>query len=378
MLKFWRPSSCILYLPYSTFKLSALRLSIRGQSFRRYNSSESSETIKSTTAIKPKGPRRRHVISTLDPSRLQDSDFLDLSNGVMSARLTACIPTILKPPASSSPPQNLRFPIQIYYHGETRLRRLFPVHARGFLYYYHDPKLPPISGAVRFRLMPDSCTTTSGFGAGTDLMLPSGRGPWAIWLLPIASAARYIGLKQLLLSDGLVTCRNLSASPRTFYSLTQMYPHILFRLEQPFVIDLATSVRLSVMEPQGIEKAQLRFISVLRPEHHKRAPFFPYSGQCMVRFECSLAPEHAGKRVAVIRVLEILTPIKITDPTFIPGNKRDLFHMPTVGSLLVKGDHPIAINADACVHDNPSRVSTSAAGRHIRRQTNQPFPPPRR
>ncbi|RDB31104.1 hypothetical protein Hypma_000021 [Hypsizygus marmoreus] len=355
MLKLWHFSSCVLCSSYSTFKLSALRLGIRRcQSSRRYNSSNSSsETIKSTTTTttKPHVTRRARVISTLHPSRLQDSDFLDLSNGIKSFHLNASAPTILVPLASSSPLQQL-FMTQIYYYGDSALGHTFPTHARGFLYYHRDPELPPISGAVRFRIMPDdSSAISSGFGAGTDLMLPNSRVPWAIWLVTIANVGKYVGLKQLLLSDGLVTpellehCKHLGARSEAHNGLNQLYHHMWYQLEQPFLLDLASETRLSVAGPQRIEQAVMTFTKVQRTGHSPRG-FFPYSGSCMVRFERSLAPEHAGKHVAVIRVLEILTPIISTDPTFTPGHKGGLFRMPTVGSLLVKGDRPIMIKAD--------------------------------
>ncbi|RDB31118.1 hypothetical protein Hypma_000041 [Hypsizygus marmoreus] len=354
MLSLWRSSSCILYSSHSRFKLNAHHLGIHRWQ-RRCNSSDSVESIKSTTTAKQKRNRTRCKVSTLDPSRLQDSDFLDLSNGISRARLVASTPILLHPSASSSPPERRRYPISIHYHGKTRLRIPFPAHTRGFLYYHRDPELPPISGALRFRVMPDSCTTTSGFGAGTDLMLPNGRAPWSIWLVTIANASKYIGVKQLLLSDGLVTpellehCKHLGARFGIPNGLNQMYRYTLFRLEQPFVLDLSSTPRISVVGPQGIERAVLTFTRVRNEERSGRY-FFPYSGHCVVRFERSLAPEHAGKHVAVIRVLEILTPIVSTDPTYTPGHKGGLFRMPTVGSLLVKGYRPITVKADSDSH----------------------------
>ncbi|RDB31067.1 hypothetical protein Hypma_000038 [Hypsizygus marmoreus] len=315
MLELWRPSSCCtLYSSYSKFGLSRTHLGIHLRRWqRRYHCSDSSHSIKSTTITTSTKPK--------------DRDFLDLSPEIW----------------------NTSFQSALYYYGSVVGSR-FPQNSLGFLYYHLDPQLTSISGAVRFRLTPDA--HASSFSAGTDLMLPDGRTPWAIWLVTIAKAAKYVGLKQLLISDGLVApellehCKRLGARCGIPNGLNQMYRHTLFRLEQPFVLDLASTPRCSVVGPQQIESFQIKFTLVHRREGDKRMTFFPYSGQCRVRFERSVAPEHAGKHVAVIRVLEILTPIKITDPTFTPGNKTGLFRMPTVGSLLVKGDHPIIINAD--------------------------------
>ncbi|RDB29747.1 hypothetical protein Hypma_013749 [Hypsizygus marmoreus] len=314
-------------------------------------SSDSSETIQSTATAKARVPRPRRIISTLDPSRLQDRDFIDLSPEPWNPRNPrGQVPRIVAVPPitqqTSSPPSRRRS-FQIYYN-VPGVGHHFPENSHGFFYYHRDPQLPPTSGALRFRLTRDA--HASSFSAGTDLMSFNGRGPWAIWLVAVASAAKYVGLKQLLLSDGLVApelmehCRKLVVGIGGS-GVSRIYHCMLFTLEQPFVLDLATSSSLSVMGPLHIEKAQMRFTKVQTIERSKRK-FIPYSGQCMVRFERSLAPEHAGKRVAVIRVLEILTPIVSTDPTCTPRNKGGLFRMPTVGSLLVKGDRPITIKAD--------------------------------
>ncbi|RDB29999.1 hypothetical protein Hypma_013778 [Hypsizygus marmoreus] len=350
MLKLWRSSSCPLYLRRPKPRLSIVHLGIcRWQ--RRCNSSDSSEIIKSTTTTKPKTTRHRREIFTLDPSRLQDSHFIDLNPETRNSRNSrGQYPTIVAVPPStqrtSSPPARLHS-LQIFYT-VTSVGHHFPENSHGFLYYHRDPNLPLTSGAVRFRLTRDA--HASSFSAGTDLMLPDGQTPWAIWLVAVASVAKYIGLKQLLLSDGLVTpelmehCRKLVVGIGGS-GVSRMYRRMLFTLEQPFVIDLAIEPRFSVMGPQRIERAELRCAKVHRAGFGP-GRFFPYSGRCMVRFERSLAPEHAGKHVAVIRVLDILTPIKITDPTHTPRNKSGLFHIPTVGSLLTKGDRPITIKAD--------------------------------
>ncbi|RDB29746.1 hypothetical protein Hypma_013747 [Hypsizygus marmoreus] len=354
MLKLCRSSSYTLYSSLSTLKLRALRLGIR-RCQNRYNSSYSSKTIKSTTAIQPRATRPRRVISTLDPSRLQDSDFIDLSAKPQNPQ-NPRNPHDQRPSIVWVPPITQQTSLPIYrrqarlsYHVPGVGSR-FPENSRGFLYYHRDPKSPLTSGTVRFRVTPNA--HASSFTAGTDLMAADGLAPWAMWLVTIASTSRYNGLKEILLSDGLVMpelmehCRKLVVGVGLLHSLNRMYRHMLFTLEQPFVLDFATSPCFSVMGPLRIERAQLEFTRARRTIQRRKKMFFPYSGQCRVRFERSLAPEHAGKHVAVIRVLEILTPIEIADPTHTARHKTGLFRMPTVGSLLVKGDHPITINAD--------------------------------
>ncbi|RDB31076.1 hypothetical protein Hypma_000035 [Hypsizygus marmoreus] len=346
MSKLSRLSSCTLYLPRPNPRLSIVHLGIRRWQ-RRCNSSDSSETIKYATIVKPQGPRPLRVISTLDPSRLQDSDFVDLRPDVRNPG--SHVPSVFSvfpiAPQTSLPISRRRSRL---YYNVSGVGCRFPENSRGFLYYHRDPNLPLTSGAVRFRVTPNAHALS--FSAGTDLMYSDGRTPWAIWLVTIASTSRYNGLKETLLSDGLVMpelmehCRKLVVGIGGS-SMNTMYRRILFTLEQPFVLDLATSPYFSVIGPLRIERARIGFTMVRTIQRSKKV-FFPYSGQCMVRFERSLAPEHAGKLVAVIRVLEILTPIEITDPTHTPRYKTGLFRMPSVGSLLVKGDHPITVNAD--------------------------------
>ncbi|RDB15404.1 hypothetical protein Hypma_004549, partial [Hypsizygus marmoreus] len=258
MLRLCRSSSDILYSSLSTFKLRAFHLGKR-RCQRRHNSSGSSKPIKYTTIIKPKGLRPLRVISTLDPSRLQDSDFVDLSPKLQNPRsqLPSIVSVIPITQQTSSSPSRLR---SLLYYAISGVGSRFPQNSHGFLYYHRDPQLPATSGAVRFRLTPDA--HASSFSVGTDLMLPDGRSPWAVWLVTIANAVMYVGLKQLLLSDSLVTpellehCRHLGARSEVPNGLNQMYHYMLFTLEQPFILDLASSHSFAVVGPQRIERAK--------------------------------------------------------------------------------------------------------------------------
>ncbi|RDB23887.1 hypothetical protein Hypma_009317 [Hypsizygus marmoreus] len=137
MLTLWRPSICTLYSSYSTFGLSRAHLGIHlSRCQRRYHFSDPLETVKLTTRrSKVKGRRR---IFTLDASRLQDSDFIDLSPTPRNPRSQT--PSIVSVPPTtqqtSSLPSALRSALYYHAHG---IGSRFPENSHGFLYYHHDP-----------------------------------------------------------------------------------------------------------------------------------------------------------------------------------------------------------------------------------------------
>ncbi|RDB31117.1 hypothetical protein Hypma_000042 [Hypsizygus marmoreus] len=338
MLKLCRSSGivvkrCALHPSPPTFKQSIPGIC---QWWRRYNSSAPPDT--STTKPTTTATRHRRTISTLDPSHLQDHDFLDLSTNIGSATLTTRPST----PEPSSPTSH----VTIHYLRSTIPFLPFPPHARGFLYYHHDPALPPTSSGVRFRCTP-SPHVSSFFSAGQDLLSPDGRAPWTVWIMVIATKRTYAGLKELLISDGLVTtelmrhCAELGEASGAVHGLGRMHRRTLFMLGQPFFLDLGTVPRVVAMGTGEIRAAQIQFTSVGWRGSGGR--FYPYSGHCMVRFERS--EEHQGRRVAVVRVLEVLKPIEVTDPTYYNSCRR-AFEKPRAGSLLMKGGRPLTIDAD--------------------------------
>ncbi|RDB28289.1 hypothetical protein Hypma_001433 [Hypsizygus marmoreus] len=279
-----------------------------------------------TTSGSTKTPRRLRepppTIATLHPSRIQSSDFIDLSSHKMTRiyNSTTMLPSI------------------ITYFGGPNNRFLFPKICRGFFYYHRDPRLPDVSGAVRFRLTPDA--NVSSFRTGTDLMLPDRPIPWCIQLLAIANSRRYDGYEKLLLQDGLVSPSLLQHCQKLGMRFGRLCHHMLFALDQPFLFDVNSSPTLSVLARDGIETTQLVFTREFKALPQPRV-CHPYAGQCMVRFERSLLPEHMGRRIIVLRVLEIVKPITLA----VPGYEWSLLP-PTAGSLLTKRGHPITVDVD--------------------------------
>jgi hypothetical protein len=94
--------------------------------------------------------RRRHVVSNLDPEKLDPADFLDLSGG--GHPFVHVLGKLL----------------YLTYRG--RLSVPFPTGTHGFLYAAED-------GALRFRVTKD--TDPSSFSSGHDLIRPNGQ----LWTL---------------------------------------------------------------------------------------------------------------------------------------------------------------------------------------------------
>lgn len=121
------------------------------------------------------------AIRTLDPNRLQPEDFLDLT-----ARKAFHVYLIQRNTVKTSH--------QLRYNNSANVP--FPDATQGFLYFHHDPILPPGYGEIRFRVTksPDP----AAFEHGTDLRDPSGR----IWRRRQRTNAAAV--RRLLVTDGLV------------------------------------------------------------------------------------------------------------------------------------------------------------------------------
>ncbi|GLB38718.1 hypothetical protein LshimejAT787_0505830 [Lyophyllum shimeji] len=206
----------------------------------------------------------------------------------------------------------------------------FPRNARGFLYYHHDPELPPTAGEIRFRLTTDS--DVAGFKSGGDLVGPYGV-PWAI-NLAVLTRPCYEAVRKRLLEDGLIEpglMRNILEGWGRKY--TNGHGICLHYLEQPFPAQLSPELYLRIFTPHAIGTVRRRLRS-------------PYPGGVLLRFERSTLPEHAGTRTVVLRVLKIFEPLKAVIPGHdmrIPEPKEgDLLQTRSYGGLI----RPFSINLD--------------------------------
>ncbi|KAF5377860.1 hypothetical protein D9615_006743 [Tricholomella constricta] len=271
-----------------------------------------STCIADTPPLKEPGKRMSRKIQTLNRDLLTASDFVDLSH--------------LRHPSIQLHTGSAQFRYMFSNHG---IGKPFPPNTRGFLYWHHDPSLPPTSAGIRFRLVPEPDPNL--FSTGTDLLYPNAM-PWSIDLVKLDRQIVYASIKAKLITDRLVDTASFeSLEKRTAnHKWNSTFIH---KLDQPFALDIASqSNTILIISPTRWGKALLpNFIRDWRASVRS----VPYTGRILVRFELSPFPEHARPAprppVIVLRVLKILSPIKVILPQY------DMYvPMPVEGALLEK------------------------------------------
>ncbi|KAF8074030.1 hypothetical protein FPV67DRAFT_782767 [Lyophyllum atratum] len=273
-------------------------------------------------------PKPRRVLRTLDPQRIQPQDFVDISN-------------YKQPRFFKSGSQ-----LVILHYGKTFGRIPFPPKSHGFLYYHHDPKLPLTTGEIRFRLTPRD--DPAQFQNGQDLKDIHGK-PWAISLLTMTKSS-YEPLRMLVLEDELVD-PNLMRVIQESLSLNKFHRHVtpLHYLEHPFSLNVArTNHFIRIFTPRKLGVMAISSIfNDRRKENTKGA--VPYSGRILVRFERSTLPQHAGTRSVVLRVLDIIEPIRVAHPgydMYLPIPKKGCLVETHSSGLHPGAPRPWSINLD--------------------------------
>ncbi|GLB38719.1 hypothetical protein LshimejAT787_0505840 [Lyophyllum shimeji] len=266
-------------------------------------------------------------LKTLHPGRLHSSDFVDVSNLTLSRILVDDDRAFV-------------------CYGAYRISGVvdyvpFPPNARGFLYYHHDPELPPTSGEIRLRLTPDN--DVAGFERGKDLVGLNGS-PWAMGLVTLTQPS-YEPFTRRLVEDGLFDPALMQKLVERWKGKRVLHPHdrVVHYLEQPFTAQLPRGLSIRIVTPDGIGIARHEDVFRDRRAHVNAVP---YSGRVLLRLERSRLPEHTGTRSVVIRVLKILEPIEVV----IPGYDMRL-PVPKEGDLIHKHDlrrvlRPFSVDLD--------------------------------
>ncbi|KAJ7663394.1 hypothetical protein DFH06DRAFT_987040, partial [Mycena polygramma] len=229
-------------------------------------------------------------ISTLNPARIRPEDYLDLSR---RKRFTIQFPQSLAETGGT-----IRYRHQKAKDLAKTEVAPFPPQSTGFLYYHRPPDAAPLEGSIRLRVTPDNLP--SSFPLGHDLALPSGV-PWQLLLLQLATPKTLhdrfcdqLLYEKLVSPDQLAKCRAL-AHTRLFPSLT------LFRLGQPFPVNFESYIVLAVVDDK---LHNLEFRSIFSGIKDG-VQCHPWAGSATARFEPSTRPEHAGRRVVHLRIVEI-------------------------------------------------------------------------
>ncbi|KAJ7359911.1 hypothetical protein DFH08DRAFT_686614, partial [Mycena albidolilacea] len=175
----------------------------------------------------------------------------------------------------------------------------------GLLYYYRDLKAAPLEGGVRFCVTANNAP--SSFHHGHDLPLPSGY-PWQIILPQIAGRSGYSRFRDQLLEENIVTAEHLAQCHAIFGDRHLKPQRTIFRLTQEFPVNFSSFISLTVV---GETLHSLRIIGMFRAFKDMK-PYMPWTGSGLARFEPSTRPEHAGRRVVLLRIAKIVTPVSST------------------------------------------------------------------
>ncbi|KAJ6462438.1 hypothetical protein C8R45DRAFT_1026779 [Mycena sanguinolenta] len=214
------------------------------------------------------GGRPQHLLSTLNSSRLNPSDYLDLSK---RDAITIRFPNSY---VAHGPHGHLRY--------QSDQRTPFPAQASGFFYYHRDPDAAPLEGSIRFRII----------------------------LFQIACTTQYLRIRDQLLEENLVTKDDLEVARcnELWVDRGRTIPETtLFRLNQEFAVNFGRDMYLTIVG----ETLQSICWRLFRARGNGQE-FCPWVGSAVARFEPSVNSEHAGRRVVCFRIVRIVTPVSCT------------------------------------------------------------------
>jgi hypothetical protein len=217
-------------------------------------------------------PRAR--FSTLTPSKLQPTDWIDFSKKER--------PHIFyHPPRLAAEPE--RVSGTVYFrspdgavlqtkHTGPRWSPLFPEWATGFLY-VHSPAGYPAAREVRLRCVP--AADPAMFTKGGDLMLPTGL-PWAVRFFAL-NKKRNAPLRMCLIQEGFVRDEELRQWEGALFR-----PQVVVEAGQPFILDFAstTTTTVSIADGYTLHVVRLRDLTSCGPQPRVA----PYEGTYRDRF----------------------------------------------------------------------------------------------
>ncbi|TFY77401.1 hypothetical protein EWM64_g6610 [Hericium alpestre] len=203
--------------------------------------------------------------------------------------------------------RNQSFLRAFYCSNKCRVHLCFPQDTRGFLYFHQDAQ-NPLQSQIRFRIAQDRDPTRS-FTSGHDLTYGSGY-TWNILL--VNATSKNPALRTMLLRDGLVDDALLAQlqarSESNKHSLR--LKRVVSALSHPFTLEFKKRTLHLAVHVAGQDRM-----------YSTRGPLFNYirmlqgsvvyeEGSASCRLERSTLPQHAGRRIVVMRLLKILHPPK--------------------------------------------------------------------
>ncbi|KAJ7610732.1 hypothetical protein DFH06DRAFT_171609 [Mycena polygramma] len=297
-------------------------------------------------------PQFRNLVSTLNATLIKEDDFLDLSN---RQEINLAFPTTKLRAGVLD-----RTRSQLLYTYTLSGRIPFPENCKGFMYYHTHPRVAPLEGSLRFRLTEHN--DPASFKDGADLRLPSGA-PWQV-ILPQITSLAYGRIQDQLLNEGLITqalldrCRAVfGVNHRRVAASTT-----LFRLDQEFPVDFASSIHLTVVGDDTLHKCKFPAVFV---NTINSVRLYPWAGTALARWEPSTNYEYieARRRILHLRIAKIIEPVSCT----VEGYDGRLLQ-PEEGELLTvcppsKMAEPWAVDLDSTAQTARAlRILWDAAG----------------
>ncbi|KAJ7110821.1 hypothetical protein C8R43DRAFT_1041947 [Mycena crocata] len=257
------------------------------------------------------------VISTLNPASLIPRDYLVLHpRSRISLRFLA---TENRLPAS----------LICYTPPTDQVVKRFPVWARGFLYYH--PGLTsasgyrPVEGSLRFRIIAprDAKDPVSAFPHGEDLLNAWGL-PWTISLPHIACHKYYDELRRQLQREKLVTAHHLGqcravvngrmntivdGKKKDKEDVIDLRLPLVYRLDDLFPMNFSLGIAFIVFGRGALHTVKLG--DIFRDTIYLSGGQQVWTGRILARFEPSQRPEHAGRRVLLLRVVKLVSPVRV-------------------------------------------------------------------
>ena len=211
-----------------------------------------------------------HVVVTLDPNKFAEKKQQRLHIG----GLQAFDPYIMLR-NQSSPVTPFLAPRLVYDMARMSGKReilAYPPDTKAFLYYYTSREIPRIAGELRLRVA--SSDDPASFESGSDLLKTNGQ----IWSRPLYVVSKcYAPLYEILREDQLVP-EDLHSTLSTLPPVSPRYRrrHILYTLNDEFIVDFSGARSLCIITEQGVEK--LLLFGPFAEERFGRPLTAPYTG----------------------------------------------------------------------------------------------------
>lgn len=229
-------------------------------------------------------------LRTLNRFKVTPRDYVDLSNRILvlhdeSSEDNQSEPTEQPPDETSSDSPPARPTCTTISYAERKhvlhdhVRTVepipFPANTRGF-FYYLPGRQTPISGQIRFRLVP-----TGTRGADTNLLDEYGL-PWNIPLLAVAHSRRFKPLSDVLQRDDFLTSRLLKKCGVLQESIGGIklgpFSQLVATIRQPFHVDLSNPDTY-ILVPGRNSLHQLHHRYMFQPPDDPSPGYWPYEGQ---------------------------------------------------------------------------------------------------